>query len=75
MLTQGDVGDLPDEVEEQLFHIAQEALTNTLRHAAATEVIVRIEVEADEVQLSVADSGIGFDPGGDSAGMGLTTMN
>ncbi len=72
--TQGDVEDLPDEVEERLFHIAQEALNNALRHAAATEVIVRIEIEANEVLLSVEDNGIGFDLDSDSAGMGLTTI-
>ena len=72
--TQGDVEDLPDEVEERLFHIAQEALNNALRHAAATEVIVRIEIEANEVLLSVEDNGSGFDLDSDSAGMGLTTI-
>ena len=72
--TQGDVEDLPDEVEERLFYIAQEALNNALRHAAATEVIVRIEIEANEVLLSVEDNGLGFVPSADSAGMGLATM-
>ena len=74
LLTQGDVGDLPDEVEEQLFHIAQEALNNALRHSAATEVTVRIAIDESESLLIVEDNGTGFDPDADSAGMGLTTM-
>ena len=74
LLTQGDVGDLPDEVEEQVFYIAQEALNNALRHSAATEVTVRIGVDESEILLIVEDNGTGFDPDVDSAGMGLTTM-
>jgi signal transduction histidine kinase len=65
---------LPQPIEDHLFHIAQEALNNALRHAAATEVIVRIEADGNEVLLSVEDNGTGFDPGLDSAGMGMTTM-
>jgi signal transduction histidine kinase len=74
LLTQGDVGHLPDELEEQVFFIAQEALNNALRHAVASEISVRIEVDENEVLLTVEDNGTGFDPDADSAGMGLTTM-
>jgi signal transduction histidine kinase/DNA-binding response OmpR family regulator len=74
LVTKGDTEGLPDEVEEQLLHLAQEALNNALRHSAATEVMVRIEIEANQVLLSVEDNGAGFDPSADSAGMGLSTM-
>lgn len=74
LLTSEEVVHLPQHIENHLFYIAQEALNNSLRHAAATEVIVRIEVEGNNVLLSVQDDGIGFDPSVDSAGMGLRTM-
>jgi len=51
-------------VENVLFRIAQEALTNVAKHAQATQVTVAVEVEVDSgtVRLVVADDGIGFDP-------------
>jgi signal transduction histidine kinase len=62
-------GRLPDEVETALYRIAQEALTNTARHAAARHVVVAVERRPGVVQLTVADDGRGFargkaDPGG-----------
>jgi signal transduction histidine kinase/DNA-binding response OmpR family regulator len=74
LLVEGDVDGLPDEIEEQLFYIGQEALNNSLRHAGATDVIVRIEAEDDQIRLYVEDNGQGFDPGADSAGVGLSAM-
>lgn len=48
-------------VEDQLFRILQESLSNTLRHAKATTLNVLL-IERDEtVILRVADNGIGFD--------------
>ena len=45
-------------VERELFRIAQEALTNTLKHARARSARVRLDV----ARLTVADDGVGFDP-------------
>jgi len=60
--------DLPDEnerfsreLETACFRIAQEALTNVVRHAEATQVIVRLTRDADALLLTVKDDGIGFD--------------
>ncbi|MFZ5788615.1 MAG: sensor histidine kinase, partial [Acidobacteriota bacterium] len=49
-------------VEAALFRIAQEAVTNAVRHARARRVRVAIEAGADTVRLRVADDGCGFDP-------------
>ena len=43
------------------FRVAQEALTNVMRHAHAKEVWVAIGESGGEVELSVRDDGIGFD--------------
>src|SRR3954452_22429651 len=49
-------------VDEELFKIAQEALHNALRHAAAEHVRVRLDERPEAGVLSGADGGRGFDP-------------
>lgn len=50
-----------DEVlEDTIFGVAQEALTNTLKHAKAHQVKVTLWEEAESICLSVCDDGIGF---------------
>ncbi|HEY5805113.1 MAG TPA: cache domain-containing protein [Lysobacter sp.] len=66
----------PDpEVELACFRIAQEALTNVLRHAGATHVTLTLAVDAVEgmLRLSIADDGGGF-ANGSTHGLGLVTM-
>ncbi len=53
---------LPPPVENALFRIAQEALTNVAKHAQATEVTITMSIEGERVCLVIADNGIGFDP-------------
>jgi signal transduction histidine kinase len=67
---------LSGQEEENLFWIAMEALNNSLRHALATEVNIRIKSDTDVTLLSISDNGKGFDPekGRQSGGMGLQNM-
>lgn len=71
-----DVVELPAPIEEELYRIAQEALNNALKHAAATSVIVYVRADNGRVELEVADNGRGFDPKtiSDRSGMGLIGM-
>jgi two-component system sensor histidine kinase UhpB len=55
-----DTSRLPPEVETALFRIAQEALTNAIRHARATSVSVRLRRTAESVLLDVRDDGVGL---------------
>ncbi len=48
-------------VEAELLRITQEALTNVRRHADATLVSVRVEVDPASIRLTVRDNGRGFD--------------
>jgi signal transduction histidine kinase len=52
---------LTPEVEELLFRIGQEAMTNAVKHSQCHFVAVRVEVERAQVVLSVRDDGVGFD--------------
>ncbi len=50
------------EVEANLLRIAQEALTNVRKHAAARRATVRLDVADEQLTLAVEDDGAGFDP-------------
>jgi PAS domain S-box-containing protein len=49
------------EIETASFRIAQESLTNIVRHARATHVLVRLSKDEGMLWLSVKDDGVGFD--------------
>jgi signal transduction histidine kinase len=51
---------LSTETEYNLLRVAQEALTNALKHSAATNVEITLQSTADEVRLIVRDNGVGF---------------
>ena len=70
----GDLDDLPAEVEDQLYNIAQEALNNSLRHAQASAVKVNIFKDNGRVSLMIEDNGHGFETSQRNHGMGLNNM-
>src|SRR3954465_3660533 len=75
--TVGNPPPLRAEQAAQVFRIAQEALQNALRHAAAEHIEVRLEDGSGLLVLSVADDGRGFDPaarGVRGRRLGLTSM-
>jgi signal transduction histidine kinase len=55
---------LPEEMEQHLLRIAQEAVTNVLKHAGASKVWVKLHTEARRLYLRVVDNGRGFDEAG-----------
>jgi PAS domain S-box-containing protein len=66
---------LPVEVESAAYRIVQESLTNVARHAEVSAAAVDVRATADTLQISVRDSGSGFDPATTrSVGTGLTGM-
>jgi signal transduction histidine kinase len=64
---------LPLETETELYRIAQEALTNVVKHANADHVKVSMQYFQDKFKLKVQDNGIGFDSeaASKSGGLGL----
>lgn len=72
---EGDERPMSAHAKVGLFRVAQEALTNVVKHASADEAVVRVEYQEGEVRLEVADDGIGFDaPGADRPSWGLIGM-
>lgn len=61
---------LPQQVENNLLRIAQEAVNNAVRHARARTIYVNLLFDASGVRLSVRDDGRGFDPAGQDGGRG-----
>jgi signal transduction histidine kinase len=55
-------GELPLTVTEELYHIAQEALNNVLKHAQAQRVQVHLQLDEKTARLEVYDDGVGFVP-------------
>lgn len=58
---------LPPDVEQCLYRIAQEAVQNVVHHANAHRLALRLESEAGHWKLTVQDDGLGFDPRQNSA--------
>lgn len=53
---------LSHDVETALLRVAQEGVTNALKHSGARHIVVTLTYGADEVSLDVVDDGRGFDP-------------
>ena len=67
---------LPDIFEITLYRVLQEALTNIVKHAEASEVWVDLTVEDKTINLTVQDNGHGFDKAKtESNGIGLTGLH
>jgi signal transduction histidine kinase len=70
----GTLRPLSDEIEKNLFRIAQEAAANAIRHAAARQLTIALRFTRHDLQMTVSDDGRGFDPAATSNGFGLTSM-
>jgi signal transduction histidine kinase len=71
---EGPATALPPPVEVVLLRAAQESLANVRKHAAASEVHMRLSRVDGAVTLETADDGAGFTPSGGTAGYGLRAM-
>ncbi|GIE93281.1 sensor histidine kinase [Paractinoplanes rishiriensis] len=71
----GEPAELPAALDLSAYRVVQEALTNVLRHAAATRATVEVAYRRTEVQLTVTDDGRGTgEPTGRTGGHGLVGM-
>jgi len=71
---------LPAEVETGLYRIAQESLSNVVKHSGATRATLRLETRPGYAAVAVEDNGVGFDREGTTAdaadryGVGMLSM-
>jgi two-component system sensor histidine kinase UhpB len=56
----GELPRLPEDVELVVYRVAQEALTNVLRHSRAGRCLLRLGRDGDNLRLEVADDGVGI---------------
>lgn len=70
------VGDLPVEMQEDLYRVVQEALHNVVKHAGATRASVHISTSGppDRVVVEIGDDGIGLTAQVRAGALGLVSM-
>jgi PAS domain S-box-containing protein len=68
--------ELEPDVQTACFRVAQEAITNIIRHSGAKNVSVELRLEAERLTLRVRDDGAGFNPAAmqESVTLGLVSM-
>jgi two-component system, NarL family, sensor histidine kinase UhpB len=69
-----DLPALDPEEELVIYRVAQEALTNVVRHAGASKAQLMLGLREGRVELYVRDGGAGFEPDGAATGGGLLGM-
>lgn len=74
-----DSQEIPGELEAVLYRIAQEGLTNILRHAHCTHISLMVESHPQGISMIIEDDGVGFDPAklgtdNDKRHLGLISM-
>jgi PAS domain S-box-containing protein len=65
---------LPVDTLDHIYRLAQEGLTNALRHADASLIRVRLDIQQTSVTLEIVDDGVGLQKAASSMGMGLKLM-
>jgi signal transduction histidine kinase len=66
---------VPEQVRLAAYRIAEEAMTNAVKHAKATRATVRVELGHDErLRLTVRNDGLGFDAEEAASGLGILMM-
>ena len=62
------------DVEDQVLKVAQEAISNALRHSGTDRVEIELSERDGDITLQISDRGVGFDPDAVDWGMGLANM-
>lgn len=72
-------GDLPHPLPEQVslcfYRVAQEALSNAVKHSNSPRVDVILNSDGQNLRMAIRDFGVGFDPSRRDKGLGLATMH
>lgn len=71
---EGDTSMIPEDTGREIFRVAQESLTNVMKHSATKTVKVSLEITDGIVEMSVTDPGPSLSRGLAASGHGLTVM-
>ena len=66
--------DIDKNRELMIYRVVQEQIHNILKHAKAKKAVIILKADAENVYLSVADDGVGFDTKKEIAGIGLNNI-
>lgn len=66
--------ELPGNLRLMLFRIVQEQINNIIRHANANNVQIKLQTDAENLILTIADDGNGFDLSTNKKGLGLSNI-
>ncbi len=70
-----EINKIDKNLQVTLFGIIQELITNTLKHAAATQIDIHLSCFKKTIKLLFEDNGIGFNPKNSKNGIGFTNIN
>ena len=57
----GDINDLGEEININIYRIIQESMNNSLKHSQASEIIIDLSLLKQSIKLEFSDNGVGFD--------------
>lgn len=66
---EGELPELGEEIELVIYRVAQESITNAVRHAESTRINVLVRSDAAKVRLRVRDDGVGIGDAPEGAGI------
>ncbi|MEQ8473609.1 MAG: sensor histidine kinase [Marinoscillum sp.] len=69
-----ELAKVPEQTSIALYRVAQEAITNAIRHAHATTISLSLTEFEDRISLFIRDNGIGFDLNNANYGNGIRNM-
>ena len=75
LVTELDEKSLNENIKLMIYRIVQEQINNILKHAAASQVEIRMGANQDKFDLIISDNGVGFDTNKKSKGIGLRNID
>lgn len=66
--------EIPAVIANQLFRVVQEAVNNSVKHAQATQIHVKLAVTNSVMSVQIIDDGVGFETNSPTAGFGLRNI-
>ncbi len=69
-----DINNIDETLQNEIFSIFQELITNTIKHAKAKNLDIQLDLIDDLIYLVFEDDGRGFKPSASKSGIGLTNI-